>query len=204
MIMDDCRFEKEFTVPRTALLLFSLIAFLQGCTNVAMSGAQALYDHHNIANTLNDQYITMKADRSLYLDTDKYKNTNVAVASFNGVVLIAGQVKSRPQAQEVEQIVKNIDGVNEVHNLVAISAPTSAMTRISDTWITTKIKAKLIAAKEIDPSQIKVVTENGTVYLMGIVQPSQADAAIYLARTTEGVQRVVKIFSYIKISKTVS
>ena len=146
----------------------------------------------------------MKADRSIYLDTDKFQDTNVAVASFNGVVLLAGQVKSRTQATEIQQNVKQIDGVNEIHNLITVSAPTSSMTRISDAWITAKIKTKLIAAKEIDPSEIKVVTENGTVYLMGTVRPSQAEDAIYLARTTDGVQQVVKMFSYIKISKTMA
>lgn len=185
-------------------LITATVLSLSACTNIAVSSAQAIYDHRNIQKTLTDQYIAMKADRSIYIDSDKFRNTNVAVASFNGVVLLAGQVSSQPQATEIEQRVKRIDGINEIHNLLTIGTPSSSITRVNDAWITAKIKTKLIAAKEIDPSQIKVVTENGTVYLMGIVQPTQADAAVYLARTTDGVQQVVKVFSYITISKKLS
>jgi osmotically-inducible protein OsmY len=107
----------------------------------------------------------------------------------------------KAQRVQIENIVKKIPGVREIHDVVTLSTPSSALTRVSDTWITTKVKTKLIAMDDVDPSQIKVVTENGVVYLMGIVMPEQADIAVDLARTTQGVQSVVKVFSYIRISK---
>jgi len=174
---------------------------LQGCMNAAVTGAQAVYSRHGIQSTLNDHYIMMKAERAIYLDTTRFQDTNVCVSSFNGVVLIAGQVENNAQRVEIEAIVKKIPGVREVHDATTLSSPSSAMIRVSDAWITTKIKTKLIAMNDIDPSQIKVVTENGVVYLMGIVPPDQADIAVDLAKTTEGVQSVVKVFSYIHISK---
>ncbi len=91
--------------------------------------------------------------------------------------------------------------MKDTYEHLSISAPSSALTRASDSWITTKIKAKLIAMNEIDPGAIKVVTENGTVYLMGIVTPDQADIAFDLAESTEGVQEVIKHFYYMYITK---
>ncbi|MEO8400488.1 MAG: BON domain-containing protein [Gammaproteobacteria bacterium] len=184
-------------------LILSLCWLIEACAaNAAITGAQAVYNRHSIKNNLSDHYIALKAERDIYLDSNRFQNTNVSVASFNGVVLIAGQVPHSEQRKEVAQIVKKIPGINELHNLLSVSTPTSALTRVSDTWITAKIKSKLIAINEIDPDQIKVVTENGTVYLMGIIPHEQADIAVDLARTTDGVQSVVKIFSYLYISKT--
>lgn len=179
-----------------------ILTGLSGCMNAAMSGAQVVYDHHNLQKTLNDQYITMRANRAIYLNTDKYKDTNVSFSAFNNVVVLTGQVATKQQQKEIEQIVRKIPHVKELHNLTIVSNPVSTLTHISDSWITTKIKAKFIAANEIDPSQIKVITEDGNVYLMGIVPPEQANAAVQIARTTAGVQKVIKIFSYLRISKT--
>ncbi len=187
-------------ILRVVLLGFLLFPLLS-CINAAVTGAQAVYNRHTIQASLNDNYITMKAERSIYVDTSRFENTHVSVSCFNGVVLISGQVENAAQRREIENIVKKIPGVKEIHNVTVISAPLSALTQVSDTWITTKIKSKLIATNEIDPSQIKVITENGIVYLMGIIPTEQAEIAIDLARTTDGVQSVIKVFSYIHISK---
>ncbi|HSW69734.1 MAG TPA: BON domain-containing protein [Gammaproteobacteria bacterium] len=181
-----------------------MIIFLQSCAmNAAVTGAQAVYNRHSIKSTLNDHYITMKSERKIYVDTDRFQNTNVSVASFNGVVLITGQVENTAQRLEIEDIVKNIPGasIREIHNAVILSNSASSLTKISDAWITTKIKSKLIAMDDIDPDQIKVITENGVVYLMGIIPHEQAEIAVDIAKMTEGVQSVVKVFSYIQISK---
>jgi osmotically-inducible protein OsmY len=178
------------------------VGILQGCLNSAVTaGAQAVYRRHSIQSTINDQYITAKAERAIYLDTNRFKDTRVSVSTFNNVVLISGQVHTELQKMEIERIVKKISGTDKIYDLVTISSPTSALIQVSDSWITTKIKAKLIAMNDIDPSQIKVITENGVVYLMGIIPRDQADIAVDLARSTEGVQSVVKIFYYLTITK---
>lgn len=182
-------------------LLVTIIIPLQGCVNAAVTGAQAVYGRHTLQSTLNDQYITMKAERAIYIDTNRFQNTHVSVSSFNGIVLITGQVENSAQRIEIEAIVKKIPGVREIHNVVTVSPPASSLIRVSDAWITTKIKTKLIAMNDVDPREIKVVTENGIVYLMGIIPPEQAEIAVDLARSTEGVQEVVKVFYYIHISK---
>ena len=184
------------------ILILLTCSFLQSCMNAAVSSAQAVYNRHTIQTTLNDHYVAMKSEREIYLDNNRFQNTHVSVSSFNGVVLLAGEVPEPEQKQEIEQIVKKISEADEIHNLITITPPISPLIQLSDTWITTKIKSKLIATNGVDPGQIKVITENGTVYLMGIIPREQAAIAIDLARTTEGVQDVVTIFGYLQISKT--
>lgn len=182
-------------------LLFAFFG-LQGCADVAVSGAQAVYNRHSIQKNINDQYTTLQAYHALKKDTRIYDHSNIAIATFNGEVLLAGQTPEIWQRVKAEKLVRQTTEAREVHNLIAIANPSSSLTRMSDVWITTKVKAKLIASEDLDASQIKVVTENGTVYLMGIVSPSEAQAAVILASETDGVHRVVKVFKYMRITKT--
>lgn len=183
------------------LMLLSLLG-LPGCANVAMSGASAVYNRHSIQKNFKDQYVTLQAYKALNVDSKKFKNANISISTFNGDVLLAGQTPEAWQSGQAEEIVKKIPDVGRVYNLMIVASPSSTLKRISDTWITTKIKAKLIASNDVDVTQLKVVTENGTVYLMGILPPSDAQAAVDLASETDGVEKVVKIFSYVKITKT--
>jgi osmotically-inducible protein OsmY len=174
----------------------------QGCMDAAVTGVQVAYNHNNIKKTLNDQYITTQAYNKLYRDTKEFDDTNISIATFHREVLMIGQVPSAKKRLYAESLVKSIPDIKKVYNLTQVTTPTSGLTRISDTWITAKIKSKLVAANDLDPAQIKVVTENGTVFLMGLVQPEAAETAIDIARTTDGVQNVVKIFTYLRISTT--
>ena len=183
------------------LCLLLMIFFLQGCADVAVSGAQAVYNRHSIQKNISDQYTTLQAYQALNSEGNTFKDTNIAISTYNNELLLAGQVPEAWQRSRAEEVIKRVTDVDEVHNLLAIASPSSALTRMSDTWITTKIKAKLIASEDADASQVKVITENGTVYLMGIVRPSEAQAVIDLASNTDGVRSVVKVFKYIRISR---
>ncbi len=176
---------------------------MTGCLNVATTGAQAVYNHHSLQKTINDQYISMQAYQGL-VKTHNFTNTNVAISTYEGDVLLAGQVPEAWQKREAEQIIKKIPGVVNVYNQIEVASPSSALTRISDAWITTKIKSRLMASDDVDVTQVKVVTENGIVYLMGVLKPEEARAATDIARTTMGVQSVVRMFSYVHISKTMA
>lgn len=186
------------------LTICLLILTLTGCLNVATTGAQAVYNHHSLQKTINDQYITMQAYQNLKMKTHDFDSANVSISTYEGDVLLAGQAPMKWQKVKAGQIVKKIPGVVSVYNQIEIASPSSTLTRISDTWITTKIKSKLIASADVDVTQIKVVTENGVVYLMGAVKPDEAIAAIDIASTTIGVLGVVKMFSYVHISKTLA
>jgi osmotically-inducible protein OsmY len=178
-----------------------MVTFLQGCLNVATSGAEVVYNRHSIQKNINNQYLTMQAYQALYMKTDEFKNANIAISTYNNEILLAGQVPAAWQKTKAEQIVKKIPDVDSVYNLITVESPSSTLTRVSDAWITTKVKTKLLASNDIDATKVKVVTENGTVFLMGILLPEEADTAIDLARNTDGVQKVVKMFSYVSISK---
>lgn len=181
--------------------LLVLIFLLEGCMNVATTSASAVYNRHSIQRHFNDQYATMRAYQALKFKSDKFNNANIAIATFNGEILLIGQVLEPWQKEEAERIVRKVTKAENIYNLVAIGGVSSTLTRMSDAWITAKIKTKLLASDDIDAGQIKVVTENGTVYLMGVVHPEEAKVAVELASETSGVENVVKLFSYITISK---
>jgi len=192
---------RNFKFILTLILLLSSTLFLQACMNVATTGAEAAYNRHSLQNTFGDQHINFQIDHAIYWDSDRYKESNISIYTFNGVVLLTGQVPTKALHEELNRIIKNIPNVKEFYNETTVSPPSSSLTHVSDSWITTKIKSQLIATDEADPNQIKVVTENGTVYLMGIVLPDQAKIATEIAQSTSGVQNVVRIFSYIHITK---
>lgn len=182
--------------------VIAALFLLQSCADVAMTGAQVVYNRHRLEKNFHDQYITMRCYQALNHKTDEFKNANIVIATLNNEVLLTGQVPEPWQKAKAEQIVKKVPSVQAVHNLLAIASPSSSLIRISDSWITAKIKAKLIASSELDASQIKVVTENGTVYLMGTVKPEEAETAVKLANNTEGVQSVEKLFWYLRVSRS--
>lgn len=182
-------------------LSIGITGLLHGCMNVATSGAQAVYNRHSIQKNVGDQLTTVRVYQALNFKSNQFRNANIAITTYNGEVLLAGQAPFGWQRDKAEQITKQVSGVTKVYNLVTVGNPISSLTHVSDSWITTKVKSKLISSSEVDASQIKVVTENGSVYLMGTVPANEADAAVDIARRTAGVERVVKIFSYITITK---
>ena len=181
--------------------LFLACSLLTGCADVAMSGAQAVYNRRSIQNNLSDNYAVLQAYRALHKDESTFAGTNINVTVFNNEILIAGQVPRPWQRVKASVLLKRETGITEVYNQLQVSNPTSSLTHLSDIWITTKVKAKLIASDDLEASLFKVVTENGTVYLMGIVPPSQADAAVEIARETEGVSKVVRVMKYVRICR---
>lgn len=186
------------------VIVLLMMSALQGCMNVASTGAQAVYNRQSIKKTLNDQLITRDVYLALQHKTHEFKNANISIATFNQEVLLAGEVPEAWQKQKIQTIIKSLPDIKRVYNLIEIASPSSTLTRLNDVWITAKIKGQFIASEDLDVTQIKVVTENSTVYLMGILPADAARAAVDIASNTEGVTKVVKIFSYIHINKEIS
>lgn len=177
-----------------------LCALLAGCTNVAISGAQAVYNHKNIENSVTDTVIALKANH--VINHPRFKDTNISIAVLNKEILLSGEVNEPWQKTKVTELMSKIAGVEHVYNYLAISAPSSSLSQAADSWVTTKVKSKIIASRDLDATRIKIVTERGTVYIMGIMTPDEAEDAKYLAQTTDGVTSVVSLVSYMKITKT--
>lgn len=174
---------------------------LAGCLNTAVTSVQLAYNHSSIQKTVNDQYILMQAYDKLYKDTLHFKKSNISISALNQVVLLTGQVESAKLRREAVELISTIPDIIQIYNFVRVAPISTPTDDMIDAWITTKVKSKIIANNELDPSQIKVVTENSTVYLMGTALTEQADLATYFARSTDGVKKVVKIFTYLRVCR---
>ena len=122
---------------------------------------------------------------------------HVNVTSYNHNVLISGEVLDEKDKMEIGKIVSAIDRVNIVYNELAVSSTSSLVSRSNDSLITSNVKLRFVNDDRFNADHIKVVSESGTVYLMGLVNHEEADAASDVASTTQGVQRVVRLFEYL-------
>ena len=186
---------------KLTLTIISLACSLQGCIFVvgAAAGAAAIavvYDHRTLQNTVQDTTLANKISDRIRAVPALRNECHIEVTVFNDVVLLSGQTPTQSYREEAEAIAKSVPDVNRVYNQLTIQGPTSSLTRTSDSWITTKIKSQMLATEDLKSGSIKVVTENGVVYLMGLVTKQQADTSVDIARQISGVQKVVKIFQY--------
>ena len=146
---------------------------------------------------VNDENIESKATNTLYGDNNINKKIHVNVTSYNGIVLVSGEVLSEDLRQKVIDVVANIPDVRRVHNELVVADLTSFESRSGDTWITSKVKSQMMGDKQLESNFVKVVTENDTVYLMGLVTEKEAEIAAEIARNVTDVKRVVTLFEYI-------
>lgn len=185
---------------KLALALMATIITLQGCATAvvtgAATGASVLHDRRTTGAVIDDQGIEFKAAYALFQDKSIYDQSHINVTSYNGVVLLTGETLTTELKQKVTNEIKRLPKVRRVHNELLIAAPSALPSRSSDAWITSKIKTKLTTDMAIDPFFIKVVTEHGVVYLMGLVSRAEADRVVSIVSSSAGVQRVVKIFEY--------
>ncbi len=183
------------------LLLCLLIASSAGCGSILSSiDAEPIEDdpgERTYGATVEDEAIETKAAVNINASNAGFKSSHFTVTSYNGFVLLAGQVSGADLKQQASDVVRNIRGVRRIYNELELAGNTSAMTRSSDIWITTKVKSAMLASEEIQSNRIKIVTENGVVYLMGLVTHSEGGRATDTASGTAGVQKVVQLFEYI-------
>jgi osmotically-inducible protein OsmY len=181
----------------TSSLLYGCAAAVVGGT---ATGATAVHDRRTVGTFIDDEGIELKARMAIFDDKELNSQIHINIISINGVVLLVGQAPTEAARQKAAELVSPIPKVRLVHNEMTIAAPNSYMTRSSDSLITAKVKTKLFTIKEhdnFDPTRVKVVTENGIVYLMGILTHSEADNVTDAARQVSGVQKIVKLFEYL-------
>lgn len=183
------------------ITIAAIMLSLQGCIFVvgAAAGAAAIagvYDHRKIEKIALDQKMTNDIVDRLNSIPGLTQSSHINVAVFNQTVLLTGETPDAGQRQQAEAAVRSMPDVIQVYDQIAIRGPISSLTKASDSWITAKIKTQMLATKGLQSGTIKVVTENGAVYLMGLVNRDQADASVYIARQVAGVQKVVKVFQY--------
>lgn len=182
------------------VLLLSLITCLQGCVAlVAAGGATAIMaasDRRTMGAQLDDQNIEMKI-RSAIKSDERLKDTHVNATSINGVVLLTGETPTAEQRDHLLNATRDIRGIRRTVNEIHIAPPSSGSSRSRDSWLTSKVKTKLIGVEKLDSSHVKVVTENAVVYLMGLLKRDEAELATNAASEVDGVVRIVKLFEYL-------
>jgi len=182
-----------------ALLCGALLASLSGCVEMmvggAVMGAVAASDRRTLGAQTEDRAIDVKSRTKLRDIVGE--RAHVDVNSYNRRVLLTGEVPDAGMKAAVEREIQSIDGVQSVVNELEVAGPASYTSRSSDALVTTKVKASLVDMKTISANSFKVVTERGTVYLMGRVTQREGDIATDVTRGVSGVQKVVKLFEYI-------
>jgi osmotically-inducible protein OsmY len=180
------------------VMVFSVIN-LQGCFPVVAAGAGTgvlmVEDRRTSGTFIEDQGIELKAAKRL---DEKFKDTiHINITSYNRTVLMTGEVLNDAAKQEAEQIVRGVPNVGNVLNELVIAVGSSYTSRSNDTYLTSKVKMRFVDIGKFQANHVKVVTESNVVYLLGMVTHNEAENAVEIARTTSGVQKVVKLFEYI-------
>jgi len=192
------------TYPAQRLItLLALSATLGGtltaCVPMVMGGAVmgglVATDRRTSGAQLEDEGIELRA--ASRIRDNLGERVHVNVTSYNRRVLITGEVPSEQDRQLVEQVVSRVDNVQWVVNELAVLGKSTLTQRANDTLVDGKVKAGFVDAKDLFANSFKVVTERGTVYLMGRVTQREADRATEIARSTSGAQKVVRVFEII-------
>ena len=186
---------------RYAALAALIVPFLlQGCPALILGGGAAavgaLEDRRTSGTQIEDQGIESRAQGRIKERVGERAHVNVTV--FNRSVLLTGEAWDETTRAEIEKIAAAVPNVRSVTNEVQVSGLSSAASRANDTALTAKVKGRLLNVKGLNPYHVKVVTEGGVVYLLGLVTELEAEAAVDVARTTGGVRKVVKVFEYCK------
>lgn len=188
-------------MPFKHLAVLAILILLQGCAAAVVAGTagavSAANDRRTIGSQIDDNNIEIKATLALKKVPTLSDKANISVVSVNGTILLVGQVPSRDLLSQAEQAVRNSVSVKNIHNQLRIGTRIGITTQTHDTWLTSKVKTKLLTAETITGNNIKVVTENSEVFLMGLVSETEADMAVEIARHVNGVKRVVKAFEYL-------
>jgi osmotically-inducible protein OsmY len=186
---------------RTSILILpAVLSLLQGCTPLVVGGAAVgsfmlATDRRTIGTITEDEGIELRTGGRI---GERFKDgVHVNVTSFNRIALLTGEVPNAEARTEVERIARAVENVRGVHNETIVAGASSYTVRSNDAVITTKVKTRFLDAQKFNPLDVKVVTENSVVYLMGLVKKSEGNDAAEIARTTSGVQKVVRVFEYL-------
>lgn len=184
----------RLSLAATALIL--ALPMLQGCLPAVLVGGAAVgvmsaNDRRSTGTQTDDETTEWKASNRI---PGQYKDgTHANFTSYNHILLITGEVFNEEAKQAIGEIATKIEGVRQVHNELQVSPTTSLSSRSNDSFIDSKVKARLVDSNQISANHIKVVTERGVTYLMGIVSEREAQVAVSIARTTDGVRKVVNL-----------
>jgi osmotically-inducible protein OsmY len=184
-------------------LLVLALTLLQGCVPVVIGagGAAAfssLEDRRTTGTQIDDESIEVRASNRI---TDRFgSRVHVNVTSYNRIALLTGEVPDEQAREEAEKIARAVPNVRDVTNDLQVAGISSLASRANDSYLTTKVRGRLLDTKRTKSVHVKVVTEAAVVYLMGVVTEPEADEVVDIARNTGGVRKVVKAFEYCRVT----
>jgi len=184
-----------------AVLIAALL--LQGCIAAAVVGGAAVgtkaaTDPRTVGTQVDDGTLELRVNTALSKDEQIKKEARINVTAYQGKVLLVGQAPNTSLAAQAKQIAMGVDGATEVFNEIRQGNPITLGTASTDTWITTKVRSQLLTTDQVKSSNVKVTTENGEVFLMGLVTSREGKAAADIASRVSGVKRVTTAFTYIQ------
>ncbi|MCO6523641.1 MAG: divisome-associated lipoprotein YraP [Candidatus Schmidhempelia sp.] len=193
-------------ICKKILLIISIITTvlgLQGCAAVALGTGAAVtaktaLDPRTMGTQVDDTTLSSRVGIAIKDHRAQFAGARIVGTAYNGNILLTGQAQNKIQSLEAERLVKQVDGVMKIYNQIRIAPRIGGGTLTNDAFITANVKSQLIADKHTNARNIKVVTENGEVFLIGIVTPEEAKNATHIASKVAGVKLVVTAFEYIK------
>ncbi|MEH8030056.1 division/outer membrane stress-associated lipid-binding lipoprotein [Gallibacterium anatis] len=179
-----------------------VVALLQGCVTAAVVGGGALatkvaMDPRTTGTQIDDQTLELRVADALRKDKQLNEQAHISAVVYNGRALLVGEAPSADLKEVAVNLARGVKDIADVYDEIQIGEKVSFIQASKDTWITTEVKSKLFVNGNVKASDVKVVTENGVVYLIGRVTQSQAAAAVDVARQVNGVRKVVKVFTYL-------
>lgn len=186
---------------RSGLTALTMALVLSGCVTALVAGAviatvDVIHDRRTVGEYIDDSAIEIKARNILVSSQEIRQAAHVKPDSWNGILLVTGEIDQENVKQELIGRFRAIQGVRQVVDETTITGKTALATRANDAWISSKVKSRLLLKTGLDANRVKVITTRGSVYLMGIVTREEGAKATELARTVRGVNRVVKVFEY--------
>jgi osmotically-inducible protein OsmY len=182
----------------TVTVLLAAIPLLHGCPAVIATGVGTAVvtgqDRRTFGTITEDQEIEFKAGQRI---DQQYPDPHINITSYNRMVLLTGEAPDEATRTGIEQTAQAVENVRGVYDEITVAGNSSSPARVNDSYLTTKVKTRFIDEGKFNPIYVKVVTESGVVYLLGLVKHDEADAATEIARTTSGVRKVVKLFEYL-------
>lgn len=190
------KLKATFAVLSSALLL-------QGCIAGVVVGSAAVAtktatDPRSVGTQVDDGTLEARVENALSKDQQLKKDARVVATAYQGKVLLTGQAPSTDLAARAKQIAMGVEGTTEVYNEIRQGTPVSLSTASSDTWITTKVRSQLLTSDTVKSSNMKVTTENGEVFLLGLVTPQEGQSAAQIASQVSGVKHVTTAFTSVK------
>ena len=180
------------------LLLSMLIALQYSCAALVAGGGAAAVavakDKRTAGRMVEDESIELKFIDKYNQNKKLSSESHINATSYNGWLLLSGETPYPAYKRQIEALAQGIPGIERVFNEIKIESPSSIISRSNDTYITSRVKTALLADEHAEAYNVKVVTENGITYLMGLLTREQADTVVAIVKAVSGVQRVVTLF----------